>query len=87
MNKYRVFLTKHYIAVEFYDIKAKDKKIAKRIALKVANKLKKDVRNEATDNGWIVDDPVEINYIGYSVAPFNPKLIYTDNKTNTEVYK
>ena len=76
MKTYRVFLNRHYIAIEFYDIKAKDKNTAKRIAEKGARKLLPNVRNIATDNGWIADEPVKIKYLGYSSTPFKVTEVF-----------
>lgn len=85
-NIYRVFIERNYIAVEFFDIKAKNKPSARRIAEKAGYKIYPDVRQEATDNGWISTEPVNIPKLGYSSSPFKVKKVYEDKKGN-KVYQ
>jgi hypothetical protein len=69
-NKYRVFVTRHYISVRFFDIEADIPNDARKAAVKAAYKVEKDSRDIATDNGWHAEDPVSIEELGYSSAPF-----------------
>lgn len=64
MATYRVFVTRHYIAVRWYDVEADTPRKARNAARKAARTLSPDPRAEATDNGWIADDPVAIEYVG-----------------------
>lgn len=65
----RVFLTRHYISVTWFDVMASTDAEARRKATKAAYKLKPDPRAQATDNGWIPDAPVILEAgIGSSVA-------------------
>lgn len=63
-KNYRVFVNRHYIAVEWFDIKAKSTIQAIRKAESTARKLYKDVREIAVDNDWQAEEPVEIDEIG-----------------------
>lgn len=49
---YRVFLSRHYIATRFYDVRAPSARAAEGKAKRFATRKHKDVRAEATDNGW-----------------------------------
>lgn len=57
---YRVFVTRHYIAVDWMDVVATSPGRARSRAEAVARKIRPDARAEATDNGWIGDEPVEV---------------------------
>lgn len=83
MKKYRVFTSRHYIAVEFFDIEADTQRKAKNLAIKTAYKLYPSPKT--TDNGWLADEPVEIPSLGYSCAPFSVKLV--NKTTNGKVYQ
>ena len=85
MKTYRVFTTRHYIAVEFFDIEAENEKKAKRLAQQAARKLYPDAREHAVDNHWYSDESTEIPALGYSSAPFEPKLVF-ENK-NGKAYQ
>jgi len=61
---YRVFVTRHFIKATFYDIEADSIRKARTIAKKAAYALEKNVRESATDNGWIPDEGIEIASIG-----------------------
>lgn len=61
---YRVFVTRHYIAVRWFDLEAATERKARNLAERTARRLFPDVRAEACDNGWIADDPVLIDRIG-----------------------
>ncbi len=63
-STYRVFLTRHYIAVEWYDVKATTAARARGKAKRAANKLLPDARAEASDNGWIADKGVILTELG-----------------------
>ena len=65
MKTYRVFTTRHYIAVDWYDVRAVNAGIARRNAVNAVKRLRPDARAEATDNGWHGDDPVTVPRIGY----------------------
>ena len=94
MPLYRCFVTRHYIAVRFFDIESTGAKQAARDAEKAAKVLFPDVRAKAVDNGWIRDKDSEttIPYLGYSAAPFKTKevfktkksTLYMDVRTNEE---
>jgi len=64
---YRVFVTRHFIAVKWYDVVATSPKKAGRLGEKAAKEYSKgaDVRSEATDNHWHSDEPMEIGCLGY----------------------
>lgn len=49
---YRVFVSRHYIAVDWFDILTTSDTKAKARAEKLAQKLTPDARHVATDNGW-----------------------------------
>ena len=66
---FRVFVTRHYIAVRWYDIQAKSAATAANVAVRHARHASPDVREEATDNGWIADPAVQIGIVGESVQP------------------
>jgi hypothetical protein len=70
LKTYRVFVHRYYIAVTYFDIQSPNEKEAKKAAVKAAKKLKPDVRLEATDNGWIADDPTLIPHLGYAATDF-----------------
>ena len=61
---FRVFVTRHYIAVEWYDIKAPTPARARRMAERTARGLVPDARAVATDNHWHADDPTDIPFVG-----------------------
>ncbi len=61
---YRVFVTRHYIAVDWFDLQAESPAKARRIAERQARRQKPDVRAEATDNGWHADEPVTVRHAG-----------------------
>jgi hypothetical protein len=56
---FRVFVTRHFIAVEWFDVRAATPAKARRKAEKAAKRLP-DPRATATDNGWHADPPVEV---------------------------
>jgi hypothetical protein len=60
---YRVFVERHYIAVEWFDVRTSTYGKAMRKATAAANKLP-DPRLTATDNGWISEMPVQVPTIG-----------------------
>lgn len=64
MKTYRVFVTRHYIAVDWIDLKADSPAKAKRKAEKLIAKERPDARAEATDNHWHADEPVEVDHPG-----------------------
>jgi len=76
MKTYRVFLTRHYVAVEYYDVEASTPAKAKRAAETAVRNLMKDMRAQATDNGWHGDKPTEIPSLGYSVNPSPVKEVF-----------
>ena len=57
---YRVFVTRHYIAVGWVDIKAVSPKGVKRKAEELFRKLKPDARAETADSGWVSGAPVVV---------------------------
>ena len=67
--KYRVFLRRHYIAVEFFDIECETARQAASLATRAARQVRPDPRLEATDNGWIPNDPITIKRIGQHGQP------------------
>ena len=83
MKTYRVFVTRHYIAVDFYDIEAETPRKAKAVARNAAYKLRPNPRMEATDNTWLPDEPVEIKRLGHSVTPFKVKEVYRHKTCGT----
>lgn len=64
VKTFRVFVTRHYIAVERFDIKETTVRRARTKAKKAAYKVRPNPRAEATDNGWIPDDGIEIPRVG-----------------------
>ena len=72
---HRVFVTRHFIAVRWYDVVSKTPAEARRKAKKQANtEDKAKIRAEAQDNGWIPDYdpvPVEIQKIGQGEGTYN----------------
>jgi hypothetical protein len=82
MATYRVFVTRHYIAVRWYDVEAPTPAKARRLAERVARKQVPDARQEATDNGWIADEPTAIPYIGVGlVGHYNMQQVDFPNAT------
>lgn len=67
MKTYRVFVTRHYIDCQFFDVEALTPAKAERIAKSAAYKLRADSRAEAVDNGWIPDSVTELPRIGSAV--------------------
>lgn len=65
---FRCFVSRHYIAVEYYDVTATTAKKARKLAEKVAQIQQPDPRLTATDNRWHSDEPVELERIGYGGA-------------------
>ncbi len=84
MGTYRVFVTRTYIAVRYYDVEAGSERDAEKIAVAAAKKLVPDARAEATDNGWMPENPagcaVEIPNLGYSSAPFEVEEVFRNRK-------
>jgi hypothetical protein len=64
VKNYRIFVTRHYIDVLFFDVKADKPYKAKRMAEKAARKVRPNSRDVATDNGWIADEPATLQRIG-----------------------
>jgi len=75
---YRVFTTRTYTAVKFFDILADSPAAARRLAKRAAKRLYPDMRAVATDNGWISDDEVEIAHLGAANTPFKVTPVLTD---------
>jgi hypothetical protein len=75
METYRVFVDRYYIAVTYFDVKAKNSRCAKNAARKAAYHIKPNPIEEATDNGWIPEEPVFIPKLGHSEVPFKVKKI------------
>jgi hypothetical protein len=70
---YRVFVTRHYIAVEFFDVMATTPRRAKTMAKKAAQKLRPDPRLSATDNHWQADAPTPLeNGLGSYAGGVSP---------------
>ena len=67
--KYRVFVTRYYTAVNFFDIECETARQAASLATRAARQLRPDPRLEATDNGWIPDEPITIKRIGQHGRP------------------
>jgi len=83
MGKYRVFLSRHYISVEFFDVEADSQAKADRAAEVAARHLYPDMRAVAVDNGWHAEDrATEIPHLGYSSVPFKPELVYRTTAAN-----
>ena len=61
---FRTFVTRHYIAVQWYDVRAVSAPEARRKAERAAHALLPDARADATDNGWHGDDPIIVKRIG-----------------------
>jgi hypothetical protein len=84
MKTYRVFVTRTYIAVRYYDIEAGSGRDAEKVAVAAANKLVPDARAEATDNGWMLENSAgcacEIPYLGSSSAPFEVEEVFRNKK-------
>lgn len=72
MTSYRVFVMRYYIAVEYYDIEADTARNAEKVAVAAAKALLPDVRADAVDNGWRLENPAGcaqvIPYLGSSSA-------------------
>lgn len=62
MAEYRVFVTRHYIAVDYFEIEADSPKAAEKAAVKAAYAITPDARAIATDNGWIANDACELEH-------------------------
>jgi hypothetical protein len=60
VKSFRVFVTRHYIAVDWFDVKAESPRKAASKARKYVRRARPDVRAEATDNHWQTDEPVEL---------------------------
>lgn len=78
MPTYRVFVTRHYIDVEFYDIECSTAKKAEKVAERAAKKLIPDSRSRATDNGWHSEDALEIEGLGFPSAPDSVERVYKE---------
>jgi hypothetical protein len=87
MATFRVFVTRHYIAVDFFDIESTNKKQAERDAEKAINALRPDTRAEATDNHWHSDEGVEIDHLGSSAADFSDNLELVFKTGKSKLYK
>ncbi len=61
---YRVFVSRHYIDVCFFDVKAETSNKAQKVAEKAAYKLRADSRAVATDNRWHSEEPTPIPRLG-----------------------
>ena len=68
---YRVFASRHYIAVRFFDIEAESEKAARSLAERAANKICPDARAEATDNTWLAGEAEPIVELGLSATGKN----------------
>jgi len=79
---YRVFLSRHYISVEFFDVEADSQAKAERAAEVAARHLYPEMRAVAADNGWHADKATEILHLGYSSVPFKPELVYRTTAAN-----
>jgi hypothetical protein len=85
METYRVFVTRYYIAVEYFDILAKTERKAEKTAIAAAKALSPDPRLTAIDNGWIADSAVDIKFLGYPSTQKHLKLVYK-HKDGSEAY-
>jgi hypothetical protein len=74
-NVYRVYVTRHYIAVKFYDIEAESEEKAGSLARKTVRKQLPDVRQTATDNLWQLDSVTEIPHVGHSSVGMSMSLV------------
>lgn len=79
---YRVFVTRHYISVEFFDVEADSPARAERAAEAAARHLYPDMRAVANDNGWHADQAGEIPNLGHAATPFKPELVYRTSVAN-----
>ena len=80
MAVYRVFVTRHYIDVIFFDIVTTDEKKARSLAKQAAKKFVPDSRLVATDNNWHSDEPTKIERVGFSSASMSMKPIMNNKK-------
>lgn len=65
IKTFRVLVTRHYIATDWYDVQASTPAKAKRAAEATVRKLRRDARAAAVDNGWIGSDPIEVPRPGH----------------------
>ena len=86
MKNYRVFVTRHYIAVRFFDVRATSPKKAKTLARSAAYTICADARNEASDNTWLADEPQQISRLGKSSTGIN-KLKFILKRKEGGVYQ
>lgn len=61
---FRVFLTRHYIASQWVDVKAGTALKAQNKARNAMYQHQPDARSVAVDNGWIPEEPVEVTRPG-----------------------
>lgn len=86
MKTFRVFVTRHYISCEHFDIEAETKSKACSAAKKVAQQLYPNPRSYATDNEWQASEgATEIQHIGYPSDATKSPLV-TTLKNGTKVY-
>lgn len=69
---FRVFVTRQYTAVEWFDVVAPTAERARRLALDTVSHAQPDPRESATDSGWTADKPVTIKHIGQSEGGKEP---------------
>lgn len=89
MANYRVFVTRHFIDVCHFDIEAPTVKKAVGAAKKAAYVLRGAELSAAvaTDNGWIPDDGIEIDEIGYpNPEVYQMRLFQEDRKKGVKVW-
>ena len=85
-KNYRVFMTRHFLNVKSFEVKAKSKKEAEKLAEKIAYEIYNpyELRAKSTDNGFCDIDGTEIKKLGYQIddktKPFKTKKIFENEK-------
>jgi len=89
MNTFRVFLTRHFVDVCYFDVEAPTQRKAVNAAIKAAYMLRngEQSRRKATDNGWIPDNGIVIEQIGHpNPQMYKMSLFQEDEKNDVKIY-
>ena len=85
-KNYRIFMTRYFLNVKYFEVKADSQKEAEKLAEKAANKIYNpyELLVRSVDNGWCDIEGGEIDWIGYHIddntKPFKVKKVFENNK-------